>query len=600
MPTNALAPADFANALDGRLNSFLNRFSGVLTKHALAVSTAMKGAAMLGAQGGVGGSNRQVDRQTAMVIAQNSQAVNRLTDAIQTLAGRIKPQRGSNPAHPGAISPGSVDGSPGSKAATKVGDSLASAFDQGRAGILSLVSAADPSAFSTFNASLTAVSIQVGQVFVPYVMYASQQLQALASWFGNLDDSTKLWIGRVGMAVVAVGGAVVAFRTLAAVIGTVRLAMQAMGLAAAIATPVGGAIALVSVLGGLAAAWYGVNQAAKLAGDAQANAAKVDVNSEGTLTPAQLEKLPQQVQNDYRSATSAQQRREVLNRHNATQADKGITNSDIKRLPVDVQMKLAKPGISVTETQKVLQEYEKNLTDELTQLQGGQIGDLAKLRKAQERFNETLKDEVSGLEKFYDDAVKGFEKRTGKKIEKANGPDAFILSDEFDEYNKNRAATMKRLIGAGGNLNLPDVNPLTLQKAFPTNRLGKPEPFQPLKLSGVLPGLVDVISNLEEKISFTKNLSTKAGTKPGMDSTFAENIKWPTQSRYSGFAEFGESVQLAALNQGDQDSKNLADVMKNLEKRIGDAQGALEKFLNGAGRNTGAAMPWDTSWFTNR
>jgi hypothetical protein len=133
----------------------------------------------------------------------------------------------------------------------RFGNTLETVFSRGRQTILSLVSAADPSAFSTFQASFEGLSIQVGKVFVPYVETLSHGLQDAARWFESLDGPTKTWIGRIGVAAVGAGGLVVGLRTLSATLGIATGAMLRAGAAFAI-SPFG------IVLGSVAALAAGV------------------------------------------------------------------------------------------------------------------------------------------------------------------------------------------------------------------------------------------------------------------------------------------------------------------------------------------------------
>lgn len=151
----------------------------------------------------------------------------------------------------------------------RLGYTMESVWSRGKAGLLDLVSVADPSAFSTFNASVTSVGIQVGQVFVPAVLALSGSLQGVAGWFAALDPYWKSSISSTVQWAVALGATYVAWRGIVTVINLAKAAQIAFN-AAAMANPMGlvakGVGLVLGAVGLMSAAWSGAGRAAATAG----------------------------------------------------------------------------------------------------------------------------------------------------------------------------------------------------------------------------------------------------------------------------------------------------------------------------------------------
>lgn len=77
-------------------------------------------------------------------------------------------------------------------------------FGTGLASSMSSISS--PVEWQTFKRSIEGVAASVGVVFAPALNEMSLRLQMAADWFRNLDDSTKVWIGRVAVGTIAIAG----------------------------------------------------------------------------------------------------------------------------------------------------------------------------------------------------------------------------------------------------------------------------------------------------------------------------------------------------------------------------------------------------------
>jgi hypothetical protein len=163
----------------------------------------------------------------------------------------------------------------GAAALAQLSSAAGMAFAAGAGGIASLgATAGAMSSWPTFKASITGVSIELGQAFLPYIDRASLALQDMERWLETLSPSTKEFGARLAITGTAAAGAafaaaklVGAWRAVAAAAGLANTAM-AMG-------PIGGTIAVVgTAVAALAGAWALTARNARDAADAQADAGR--------------------------------------------------------------------------------------------------------------------------------------------------------------------------------------------------------------------------------------------------------------------------------------------------------------------------------------
>lgn len=147
---------------------------------------------------------------------------------------------------------------------SKFGQVVSSVWQSATQSMLSFVSAANPSVFSTFGASVTAVGIQVGQMFVPAVELLSYTLQSVAAALSFMPNWMSTMVGSTAALAI---GFVALSRTLKAVGWEANLTAKAIGWISAAwkAHPwglvVGGIAALVTLAGG----WSSAGRAADYA-----------------------------------------------------------------------------------------------------------------------------------------------------------------------------------------------------------------------------------------------------------------------------------------------------------------------------------------------
>ena len=129
-------------------------------------------------------------------------------------------------------------------------------FAASTAGVLSLVSAADPVRFALFGQLLKVVAIELGRSFIPVLEMANRLLIKVAAYLGSMTDSQREAIAYWGKLAVVVSGAAVAF------FGLLSGLSSLLGGVSAIATGISGLIGLAGSLGSALAAVGGTTFAA--------------------------------------------------------------------------------------------------------------------------------------------------------------------------------------------------------------------------------------------------------------------------------------------------------------------------------------------------
>lgn len=141
---------------------------------------------------------------------------------------------------------------------------------------MSLSRAADPFvATATLEDSFQALKIEIGAGLLPVLDAVSLRLQRLAKWYKTLGDTTKIVVTGTIAAAAGFTALTYAARALwpAIAIGVKGLVLLA---SAAYAHPL---VALATIVGGLAAAWYLVGRNARDAGGAMGAAGKAGVGA---------------------------------------------------------------------------------------------------------------------------------------------------------------------------------------------------------------------------------------------------------------------------------------------------------------------------------
>lgn len=228
------------------------------------------------------------------------------------------------------------------------------AYGQGSGLIGRAASAADPfSTMATLEGSIQGLSIEVGKSFLPMIDAVSMKVQEATKWFASLEESTKTAAAKfafwavVGAGVVTMGAKIVA---------TVRMIASAMAATRAVmmAHPVGAILTAVGAVVALKAAWDGVSNAARSAGDASRNARPED-----------------------------------------RKAENAISEKDLRSLPADVQKKIAAAGGDRGKVVDVLQEFQRKAAEELEKKKGQTIPSLQRLQQQDEAVNKAF--DRSGL-----------------------------------------------------------------------------------------------------------------------------------------------------------------------------------------------------------
>lgn len=126
----------------------------------------------------------------------------------------------------------------------KLGGAATAGLAAASASMYKFVQLADPVGFERFTLAVQRLGLQLGRLFIPIVREATKNINDLANFFKNLDDSTRetiLAVTKVALAVLSIGAAVGAVVKVAGVFASLG----------AVFTPVGGAIAAIAAAVGL-------------------------------------------------------------------------------------------------------------------------------------------------------------------------------------------------------------------------------------------------------------------------------------------------------------------------------------------------------------
>jgi len=492
--------------------------------------------------------------------------------------------------------------------ADKMGATIEAAFQRGVTALRGFVAVADPSAFSTLAASLNILSAEVGTVFLPYVEAASRQVQAAASWFRNLDDATKTTFARIALAGLALGGFVVVWRTLASVVAFARVAIVTT-YAAMAATPLGAIAALVGVVGTLAAAWWGVNAAARAAGGAQGEAGRAGVGAGPgeivrDLTAAEIEMLPEEYRTRFKEVE--RKRRDAANTADPAERQAKLEAADVEQSRLNRAYSRDLPAQQRTLPQDVLARIEKEPArrhEILAEYREKQSADLERTRSAvldADTFPKWLDRQALALKAVQSkDAGFDFHRqaalyRERKGLRRDGNEYAAMLEDQKSpEFTTLIRTVMDAVKKIDPNA---DIKPEEIAAAL---RVNTPDPKQPgIKEMTLLPlpkrerAAVDQteIRKAEARLSLTDILIQSAGRKDD----FAQNLKPPVQSRFTDAIAFQESAQLAVLNTADADAKLLQIQMRNLTQAVGDVTKVIQDYA--AAQQKGAMGTFLQGW----
>ncbi len=460
------------------------------------------------------------------------------------------------PTSPGAGGGADDPAAKGKSSLDQFGNALESLGTKGRSTILSLVSAADPSAFSTFQASITSVAIEVGAVFVPYIDMLSGALQTAASWFASIDSPTKVWIGRLGTAVVAIGGLITALKAvglasaagggLKALLGLAPLALTPVGLAVVGVTALSAGIITATGnwerLGTAAGRAIGIMKTAPDAGPigpdgqqrpetAQDISSRIPWNMRDRITQAPMDKQPEEVKKAI-----------ALTEEQITKQKAAILNS------VAVEEQLAAKRTAVLEEQapalqRIVDVQTKKYFDRVNAPERDRR--LGVIPKESIEYG-TILTEIDQARKWAKDVVAP---NRGLDITPL-GTEALRVSDPIQDIKEGKPT---RII----------VSPLAARPAEAANA-GKP-----------LPG-IDSVSVLEKRVSDLKSLlSLVSGSATAKPEDKTENIRLPINARFTDAMAFSESVQTQALNVGDMDARNQLRTLELQLQRLGEGNGLL-------------------------
>lgn len=558
-------------------------------------------------------------------IARNTAATARAIAALgktkqQTDTSRPAPQTTKTP------EAGSVSG---------IGDALANTFGRAKASILDFVGAASPSHFSTLQASITMLSIEIGTVFLPYIEYASRAVQTTARWFRNLDDTTKTNIGRAAMFAVALGGLVIVARQLQAAYVVLRASIIAVNLAMS-ASPIGAVTKMISAVGMLAAAWWGVNQAVSAANNGMGsgqvpggrNAAQLELSEpEAAALPEPYRKQYQLLQEGLQSLANYDQldaRKQVDFNTRYMTADERTAGggSMTEGIRASIRERLLTRGREIFDAFQqdrnavtaMLPDAQREIVEKNPQKRAEILRDAAaKLRV------EALREEQSApkMAEIYErDAA-----NNRKTLERAaQDPEVLkVLQTQLAAYSNRlgvnpdstpnvfnddprsrpeREIIDKALLRAVQKID-PDTDVTT--EALRSIRVTQPNPRRAPEQGGLavgtsdwvkpfktLPQLTAQAQTLEARAKLLETAATDV--KRGGKDDFAQNIKSPIQSRFTDAFQFAESAQLNALNTGDADAQNLQRQMEILHQSVGNIEKAITQYVNQAQQAAGAGF----------
>jgi uncharacterized protein (DUF4415 family) len=432
---------------------------------------------------------------------------------------------------------------------------IQSAFGGATSSIFGFVSAIDPSAVATFNGSMQMAAGEVGKVFVPYILQASFALQDLSKWFGGLDESTKVWIGRAGMAAAVLGTLSVGARalgpafTLAA--GGVRVFSTAMSFL--FASPVGLAITATAALAAgivtLTGSWERLGKAVSgtagaLGAGAQGMAAALSLPGMAGQRPlVQIGDLPQEFQKET----------EKLRMSGDIAGVRQVTDTHVERI-----------------------------SREIAAAQASQTAETLRMQAARPQVKILVDAAVKEANKSYDFYLRDYEDETGKKGAKLlprESVQAVLFSRETNEIRERLAKQVQEqfkfsappeiLAGIRATASGPFVDRVTP----PANMMVGP---------GSTPAMTATINRLtveqDRLLTFARQIGATSGAQ---GSQHLQDVKFPVQARYTDPLSFRDSVQLQALNVGDLEAQNRAREAEQLLQRLGEGNELLKEVRDG-------------------
>lgn len=435
------------------------------------------------------------------------------------------------------------------------------------AGISSMVSVADPSAFSTFTGSIKILSAEVGQVFVPYIDALSRGIQNAAAAFDHAGPTVRGWVGGLGAAALAIGAVTVAMRVLTPVTNLATGAIKGMwsALTFLATTPLGRIISGLTFVAGLVVSLTGNwNNLADAIGGAANRAGQFA----GVVKPDK---------------------------------PKAIGELDeFKNLPAAMQAQLTQSGIKPDQQKKIFDDHISGLEKQLQEQQQLQLPLIGKEKEA-----------AATREKF----MEPFRKEMEKELSTANQYIKAFATD--DQFTRRREKLINDQVKKAADLSLhlqEEAVEKAKEKGLPLNLLEAQQAigirFEDNRLT--LPGSGNVrprdaagpaaqrIQELEKQIQGAQLLRERAGVSGGADN-FIQNLKLPIQARTTTAESFAESVQAQALNVMDTEAKVIEKNLESLISRTGEGNLLLrsinlnlEALVRASG---GAAAQQDEGWF---
>lgn len=470
-----------------------------------------------------------------------------------------------------------------------LGSVMSSTFATGTASIFGLVAAADPSMFSTFQSSVRLAAIEVGQAFVPYVESAARGLQQFAGWFGTLDAGTKGTIAKIALATTVIAGVGVAAKVATVAFGGLSSSVVGVGRAMSLgllSNPVtAGILGVTTLVGGLAAAWWGVSKAVDAAGSGMGRAGNQRVGGGGpgergtpALTAADIALLPDSYRKQFedmarreRAALNEDARRSIESeRQRLTRAYYDDTIAQRESLPADVRNQLA---AAPNRTVQILAEQERKLAEE------ADVKRLEVLNRANQQ-DKMIRDREAAVEKVinsnviqqeYRSRVAAFARRRDTDIPAAvadmfRGARSGDLSREFEGLRAIVLAELER--AAPGMKFTEDELTRGLAPDDPNPKLG-----QQTRLVARFPR-PDVQGELAREVSGTQAAARAVSrlletiNTPTLKNGFKQDLKLPFQSHYTTFDAYQESLQIKALDGNTAQTAADINAMRNTLERM--------------------------------
>jgi hypothetical protein len=375
-------------------------------------------------------------------------------------------------------------------------------------------------AFSTFTASVKGLAIEVGDAFTPALNQASLAIQTVERWVNSWDDTTKRTVGTIGFWGVTVLGVGAALTRISSALGITTAATWALNIAwraSPFWTITGVLTGITAAVGGLAYAFGFLGGKAK---DAVGN--MKDVN--GVHVPGG---------------------------GGAGQGDRhGVHPDELKEIPEAIRKQI----ISGTPAQraKVLDEFIASKRTELQAAQQGQGGALAEEMKRLEKQEKIIADANAVYRKIYLD-------------ERYNGVDQ--NNPSWKQLTKIREEAIAQSVKEGvrlTNVEAMQIGDLPRQK------------FAGLNTRNTTVGAGQEISSLTALLGRLTGISERLGLSGMAGDGLVKSVRLPYQSRYTSFEQYGESLQLKALEANDKENMNQVRLLELALKELGESGGLLK------------------------